>query len=157
VTFIGNLDRVMEGRISTDMKSVVSGCRDGTVRIYASVITPGMRESRQRGEFVTISPRITLYGHLGAVNTVAISPDSWRVTNPAAPLIVVSASICHSGRVKPNQIRSAHGPASLCRYRPLGTTVACACGTLGGQERLKRSGTRTRAWGFLTCLMETKL
>jgi hypothetical protein len=118
VTFIGNLDRVMEGRISTDMKSVVSGCRDGTVRIYASVITPGMRESRQRGEFVTISPRITLYGHLGAVNTVAISPDSWRVSHHIIilPLTVVSACICFSGRVKSDQLTGPPRSAGIDRW-----------------------------------------
>ena len=78
-TFVGNQDGVKEGRLSADMKFVVSGGMDSTVRVYDAAINSAMAENRKRGINVDIPPLITLYGHAGAVRTVCISPDSWRV------------------------------------------------------------------------------
>ena len=52
---------------------------DGTVRVYDAAINPAMVENRKRGIMVKVQPKITLFGHAGAVRTVCISPDSWRV------------------------------------------------------------------------------
>ena len=52
---------------------------DGTVRVYDAAINAAMVENRKRGIMVKIQPKITLFGHAGAVRTVCISPDSWRV------------------------------------------------------------------------------
>ena len=52
---------------------------DGTVRVYDAILNSAMFESRNRGIKVKIPPKITLFGHMGAVRTVCISPDSWRI------------------------------------------------------------------------------
>lgn len=80
-TFIGNQDAVYEGRISRDLQTVVSGSKDGTVRIYNAIISSGMMAERKQGKELEIIPKITLHGHAGAVKTVSISGDSWRVAS----------------------------------------------------------------------------
>jgi WD40 repeat protein len=80
-TFVGNQEGVKEGRLSSDMKFVVSGGMDGTVRVYLAEVNSAMFENRKRGIAVDIPPLITLFGHAGGVRTVCISPDSWRVVS----------------------------------------------------------------------------
>jgi WD40 repeat protein len=81
VTFVGNQDGVKEGRLSADLKWVVSGGMDGTVRVFDATLNVAMSENRKRGVAVNVPPQIVLYGHAGMVRTVCISPDSWRVVS----------------------------------------------------------------------------
>jgi len=60
---------------------VVSASKDGTVRIFNAELSAGMMAERRAGENLEIPPSITLQGHAGAVCTVCISPDSWRVAS----------------------------------------------------------------------------
>ena len=80
-TFVGNQDGVLEGRISAALTHIVSAGMDGTVRVFDATLNSAMAENRKRGIAVTVPPLIVLYGHAGAVRTVCISPDSWRLVS----------------------------------------------------------------------------
>lgn len=95
----------------------MSACRDGTVRVFNATISSMMRADRKRGANVEVAPSISLYGHVGAVRSVSISPDSWRV---------VSAG--DDGTVR---IWDLGGTGTPVKQGHLGTCTGCSIGAYG--------------------------